>query len=301
MRAIFGSDNRVIKKLRLFWGKKGYLFVIPSIAWVFLFTIFPLLYSLRISFYATWYGKLTKFIGLKNYGRLIGDYRFWSAIRVTFTFVTITVLVTIALGMVLALIFNRKMQGVRLFRGLFCMPLFTAPVALGYLGVMIFYEEAGPINTLVEALGLAKIPWLSQSGWAMVAVCLVDIWQWTPFVFLVLLAGLQSLPEEIYEAALLDSSSSWDIFRYVTFPLIAPVLGTVTILRIVEAFKVFDVPFSLTNGGPGIATRTLTYYAYVQGLRNLDLGYGAAMAYVLLAMMLVVSIIFFGRYSKMYE
>ena len=135
----------------------------------------------------------------------------------------------------------------------------------------------------------------------MVAVSLVDIWQWTPFVFLVLLAGLQSLPEEIYEAALLDSSSSWDIFRYVTFPLIAPVLGTVTILRIVEAFKVFDIPFSLTNGGPGIATRTLTYYAYIQGLRNLDLGYGAAMSYVLLAMMLVVSIIFFSRYSKMYE
>ncbi|MFQ5867987.1 MAG: carbohydrate ABC transporter permease [bacterium] len=301
MRAISDPDRRVITKLRLFWGKKGYLFVIPSITWVFLFTIFPLLYSLRISFYATWYGKLTKFIGLKNYARLIGDYRFWSAIRVTLTFVTITVLGTIVLGMVLALIFNRKMQGVRLFRGLFCMPLFTAPVALGYLGVMIFYEEAGPINTLVEALGLTKIPWLSQSGWAMVAVCLVDIWQWTPFVFLVLLAGLQSLPEEIYEAALLDSSSSWDIFRYITFPLIAPVLGTVTILRIVEAFKVFDIPFSLTNGGPGIATRTLTYYAYVQGLRNLDLGYGAAMAYVLLAMMLVVSIIFFSRYSKMYE
>lgn len=301
MRAISHSDSGVIKKLRLFWGKKGYFFVIPSVAWVFLFTIFPLLYSLRISFYATWYGKLTKFIGLKNYVRLIGDYRFWSAIRVTFTFVIITVLVTLTLGMVLALIFNRRMQGVRFFRGLFSMPLFTAPVALGYLGVMIFYEEAGPINTLVQVVGLAKIPWFSQSGWAMVAVCLVDIWRWTPFVFLVLLAGLQSLPEEIYEAALLDSSSSWDIFRYITFPLVAPVLGTVTILRIVEAFKVFDIPFSLTNGGPGIATRTLTYYAYIQGLRNLDLGYGAAMAYVLLAMMLVVSIIFFSRYSKMYE
>ena len=133
------------------------------------------------------------------------------------------------------------------------------------------------------------------------AIVLVDIWQWTPFCFLVLLAGLSSLPEEIYEAAVLDTSSGWDTFRFITLPLLAPVLFTVTMLRMVEAFKMLDIPFSMTNGGPGAATQTISFYVYLTGLRNFNQGYASAMAYLLLIAMMVIATIFFRRMRQNFE
>ncbi|MGC8777561.1 MAG: carbohydrate ABC transporter permease [Candidatus Caldatribacteriaceae bacterium] len=281
--------------------EKGNAFVVPAIIWVFVFTIFPLIYSFRVSLSKVAYGKITGFAGLSNYIRMFGDYRFWGTLRFTLIFVLISVIGTTFLGLGLALVFNRKMRGVKLFRSILTMPLFTAPVALGYLGVMMFYEENGPVNVLLKYLGVGKIPWLSHPWWATLAVCAVDIWQWTPFAFIILLAGLQSISDEIYEAAVIDTSSGWTVFRYITLPLIAPVLGTVVMLRLVDAFKVFDVPFSLTSGGPGTATRTLTFYIYTQGLRNFDLGYASAMAYFLLAITMVIGMLFFRRYRELYE
>ncbi|NIO70026.1 MAG: ABC transporter permease subunit, partial [Anaerolineae bacterium] len=136
---------------------------------------------------------------------------------------------------------------------------------------------------------------------ARLAIVLVDVWQWTPFCFLVLLAGLQALPEEIYEATVLDTSSGWDMFRYITLPLIGPVLFTVTMLRLVEAFKILDIPFSMTSGGPGAATQTYSFYIYLTGLRNFNAGYASALAYLLLIVMLFISLFFFGRLRQIYE
>jgi len=232
--------------------ERGSFFVIPGIVWVLLFTIFPLVYSFRVSLSRVAYGKITGFAGFANYARMFHDYRFWSVLGFTLIFVVFSVAITVSLGLLLALVFNRKMRGLRFFRALMTTPLFTAPVALGYLGVMMFYEENGPINILFQTFGFGKIPWLSNIFWARTAVILVDVWQWTPFAFIILLAGLQSLPDEVYEAAVLDTSSGWDVFRYITFPMISPVLGTVIMLRLVDAFKVFDIPFALTSGGPEI-------------------------------------------------
>ncbi|MEN3186927.1 MAG: sugar ABC transporter permease [Atribacterota bacterium] len=281
--------------------EKGNVFVIPAIIWIFTFTIFPLVYSFRVSISRISYGKITGFAGLSNYVRMFGDYRFWGTLRFTLIFVSISVVATTFLGLGLALVFNRKMRGLKVFRSLLTMPLFTAPVALGYLGVMMFYEENGPVNVLLKYLGMGKVPWLSHPWWATLAVCMVDVWQWTPFAFIILLAGLQSISDEIYEAAVIDTSSGWTVFRYVTLPLISPVLGTVLMLRLVDAFKIFDVPFSLTSGGPGTATRTLTFYIYTQGLRNFDLGYASAMAYFLLAITMMIGMLFFRRYRELYE
>ena len=190
---------------------------------------------------------------------------------------------TVLLGLGLALLFNRPIRGQRVFRSLFTMPLFTAAIALGYLGLTIFHEQVGAVNTVLRALGMVNLPaWFSDVWLARMAIVLVDIWQWTPFCFLVLLAGLQSLPDEIYEAAVLDTSSGWDIFRYITLPLLAPVMFTVTILRLVESFKMLDIPFSMTSGGPGAATQTYSFYVYLTGLRNFNHGYASAMAYILL-------------------
>ena len=161
------------------------------------------------------------------------------------------------------------------------MPMFTAPIALGYLGLTIFHEQVGAVNTVLRSLwGMHTCPpgsppsgwraspsswWTSGSGRRSVSWC---CWP-----------ALQSLPDEIYEAAALDTSSGWDMFRFITLPLLSPILFTVTILRLVEAFKILDIPFSMTNGGPGAATQTYSFYVYLTGLRNFNQGYASALAY----------------------
>lgn len=283
-------------------SRTKFAFVVPGIVWVLLFTIFPLLYSLRLAFSRSRLGQPVTWVGLDNFRRAFSDYRFWDALEVTLLFVFASVFLTVILGLLLALLFNRPIRGQRVFRALFTIPLFTAPVALGYLGLTIFHEEVGAVNTVLRAMGMVNLPrWFSDVWLARLAVILVDMWQWTPFCFLVILAALSGLPDEIYEAAYLDTSSGWDIFWSITFPLILPVLLTVTILRFVEAFKILDIPFSMTNGGPGAATQTLSYYIYLTGLRNFNQGYASAMAYILLIMVLIVSFFFFKRLRKNYE
>lgn len=279
-----------------------WLFVGPGILWVLAFTIFPLLYSLRLAFMRARLGQKQTFYGLKNFSRAFTDYRFWDSLEVTVIFVVASVVLTVLLGLGLALLFNREIRGRRVFRALFTMPLFAAPIALGYLGLTIFHEQVGAVNTILRALGMVNLPpWFSNVWLARLAIVLVDVWQWTPFCFLVLLAGLQSLPDEIYEAAMLDSSSGWDIFRFVTLPLLSPVIFTVTMLRMVEAFKMLDIPFSMTSGGPGAATQTLSFYIYLTGLRNFNAGYASALAYLLLLIVLILSLFFFNRLRQIYE
>ena len=283
-------------------SKVKFLFVLPGILWVLAFTIYPLIRSLTLSFTNARMGRTGQFVGLQNYIRAVGDYRFQNSVAVTVFFVICSVVLTVGIGLGLALLFNRPMRGQRVFRSLFTMPMFTAPIALGYLGLTIFHEDVGAVNTILRALGVADLPrWGSDIWTARAAIVLVDVWQWTPFCFLVLLAGLSALPEEVYEAAVLDTSSGWDIFRFVTLPLLSPVLFTVIMLRLVEAFKMLDIPFSLTNGGPGAATQTMSFYIYLTGLRNFNQGYASAMAYFLLIAMMIIAMIFFRRMRQNFD
>jgi len=283
-------------------SRAKFLFVLPGILWVLAFTIYPLIRSLFLSFTNTRMGKTGEFVGLHNYIRALGDYRFLNSVWVTVFFVVCSVVFTVGLGLGLALIFNRPIRGQRVFRSLFTMPMFTAPIALGYLGLTIFHEDVGAVNTILRALGVANLPaWGSDVWTARMAIVIVDVWQWTPFCFLVLLAGLSALPEEIYEAAVLDTSSGWDTFRFITLPLLTPVLFTVTMLRMVEAFKMLDIPFSMTNGGPGSSTQTMSFYIYLTGLRNFNQGYASAMAYFLLIAMMIIAMIFFRRMRQNFE
>jgi len=286
--------------LRRSYQLRAWAFAGPGVLWVFAFTIFPLVHTLYLSLESTGLGG-NRFTGLRNYARLWNDYRFWSALRFTLTFVAISVVVTVVLGAVLALALNRGVRGTRVFRTLSILPMFAAPIALGYLGLTIFYEKGGPINNVLAALGLRQLPWLANARWALISILAVDVWQWTPFVFLVVLAALQSVPAELVEAARLETSSSWAVLSHITFPLIRGPLGTVVILRIVEAFKVFDIPFTLTNGGPGLATRSLTYDVYTTALRNQNFGYAASIAVVMLVLVMVVAVVFYRLYGSAYE
>ena len=283
-----------------------FLFVVPGIAWVLVFTLFPLLYSLRLAFMKARLTGPQSFVWFSNFAQAFGDYRFWAVLQTTVFFVVFDVAVSVALGLVLALIFSRPLRkalrGNRFFRSLFTMPMFTAPIALGYLGLTIFHEDVGAVNTVLKALGMLNAPrWFSDVWLARFAISMVDIWQWTPFCFLVTLAGLQSLSEEVYEAAVLDTSSGWQMFRKITFPMLAPVLFTVVILRVVETFKLLDIPFSLTSGGPGMSTQTYSFFIYLTGLRNFNSGYASALAYILLVLMLLISSFFFRRLRANYD
>lgn len=283
-------------------SKPKFAFVLPGILWVLFFTVFPLLYSLRLAFMNARLGSPQTFVGLDNFRRAFTDYRVWNSAKVTLLFAVFSVALTVSIGLGLAILFHREMRGQHFFRSIFTMPMFTAPIALGYLGLTIFHEQVGAVNTILRAIGVVNLPgWFSSVSLARLAIILVDVWQWTPFCFLVLLAGLQSLPEEIYEAAAIDTSSSWDLFRFITLPLISPVLFTVIILRLVEALKVLDIPFSMTNGGPGAATQTYSFFIYLTGLRNFNQGYASALAYLLMFVMLIIASFFFSRMRANYE
>ncbi len=281
--------------------RTGMYFILPAAIWVLAFTIFPILYALYTSFWSFRFGKRNQFVGLTNFGRLFTDSNLHSSLLLTLRFVIVTVTVEMLLGFGLALLLNREMRGKSVLRAILILPLFATPVAMGYLGITMFYEINGPINEFIRLFGFQGVPWLSSPRWALIAVMITDTWQWTPFVFLVTLAALQGLPRDLYEAAEVDGASGWDSFRTITMPLMAPVLWLVLLLRLVEAFKIFDIPMSLTLGGPGRATEVYSMFTYRTALRFFDHGYAAAQGILLLVIVMVTVTILYGRIRELYE
>lgn len=306
-----------------------FLFLMPAVVWVLAFTVFPLVYSLAIAFYkieqkvevkrtrepvlneqgqpvldaqgqprmrnvvqreqvTTW-----SWIGAANFQRLLTDPQVREAIRVTLVFVLVAVPLQLALGFLLALLFNQQIMGRGVLRAVMILPIFATPLAAGYIFFTIFYEAGGP-------LGWTGIPWLSNPGWALFSVALVDIWQWTPFCFLVFLAALQGVPDELIEAARIDGAGGLTLLTRVLLPMLTPTIVIVLLIRLAEAIKLFDIPFALTGGGPGVATQPYSMLAFRTGLRFFDVGYASAMAYGLLAVVMVIITLFFRRLREQY-
>lgn len=277
-------------------------FLLPAVVWIVLFTVFPLFYALYTSFYSfTTGGKRNQFVGLDNFARLLTDQNLHQGLRTTLVFVVATVTIEMLLGIALALLLNREMRGKNVFRAIMTLPLFATPVAVGYLFITMYYEQNGPFNSMVRFFGGSNVPWLSNPTWAQVSVILVDIWQWTPFVFLVVLAALQGLPGDVYEAARVDGASGWQLFRRITLPLLKPTLWLILLLRVVEAFKVFDIPSSLTLGGPGQATKVYSMFVYETSRRFKNHGYGTAEGLLLLVIVMLIVSLLFGRIRELYE
>ncbi|HET9658972.1 MAG TPA: sugar ABC transporter permease [Thermomicrobiales bacterium] len=276
-------------------------FIGPAIIWILLFTLFPLLYAIRTSFYAFRSGKMLRWVGFDNYRNLWEDEALRSDLQRTIVYVTVVVVVEMVLGFLLALLFNRQMRGVSSLRTIMVLPLFASPIALGYLGKTIFYEIDGPVNRAIEALGGNGIPWLSDPTWAFVAIMIVDIWQWTPFVFLVSLAGLQALPQDITEAAEVDGASALQRLFSITLPLMAPILWLILLLRTIDAFKVVDIVISMTLGGPGRATELYGFYVFRTARRFFNYGSAAAQGYLLLVIVMILVSLLWGRIRNLYE
>ena len=278
-------------------AKVKWFFILPAALWVLAFTIFPFFYGLYLSLFNVQFGVEDQFIGLGNYSRALEDPRAHNSITVTLIFVFVGVSIQLALGLLVALLVNRPMPLRSMLRALITLPLFATPIAVGFLFFTIFYEEGGLINGLIGV----KIPWLSTSHFALLSVIIVDTWQWTPFCFLIFLAALQGIPEEYYEAAALETTNNWKTFWHITFPFLQPTFILVILLRVTEAIKVFDIPYTLTTGGPGVATQVLSMFSYRAGMRFFDFGYSSAISFMVFIIVMIMIFSFFGRIRQLYS
>jgi multiple sugar transport system permease protein len=286
-----------------------YFFLLPGVVWILLFTLFPLIYSLYLSFNDVKLGsRPAEFVGMQNYAEILGldgeggDQKARDTAGFT-VFVTIaSTILTLVFGTFVAWVFNHDIPFLRQLRAIITMPLFAAPVAVGFLGVVIFNETSGPINNILQGLGLGRVQWIIDPWGARFAIAITDVWQWTPFVFIVILAAMQAIPDDLYESARLDTKSNWSQFRHITMPLIAPALGTVFLLRLVETIKTLDISATLTRGGPGSVTQTYSYYIREVGIRgSFDLGYASALSYLVVIAAIVISSIYFWRVRARFE
>jgi multiple sugar transport system permease protein len=247
-----------------------------------------------------------EFTGIGNFARLAADSRFGGSIRATLSFTVISVGAEFVLGLLLALSVNRLKSSSAPLRVIFLLPwtLPTAVVAL--LWAWIFNDQYGVLNALLIRVGLAGPPvaWLAHPSTAMAAIIVADVWKTTPFVFLILLAGLQNIPQELYEAIEVDGGGSWARFRYVIWPHLMPFVFVALVFRMVQAFGIFDLVWVMTGGGPGGATETVSIYTYQTYMRYLDFGYGAAIAVATVAMLGMVAAVLYRllviRHEKLF-
>ncbi len=222
-------------------------------------------------------------------------------LSITYIFVAGAVIVEMILGFLLALFFNREMRGRSVLRTIITLPIFATPVAIGFLGRTIFYEGGGPVNSFLQLFGVTPPPWLSDPTWARITTIITDVWEWTPLVFIIALAGLQGLPQDVTEASAVDGAGWWATLRYITLPLMAPILWLILLLRTVDAFKVFDLVVAMTLGGPGQATRYYSFFNYQTARKQFFYGEAAAQAFLLLIIVLILVSLLWGRIRHIYE
>jgi len=245
-------------------------FILPAIIFFIIMIIFPMIWALRLSFF-NWHailGPKMNFIGLGNFYDILKDERFWEDLAFTLFYVGMVVIIELFLGLGLASLLNRKFRFRNFFRIIYLLPI---------LGV---------INKLLVAVGLPLVKWTTDPGIARISLVIVDVWQWTPFMLLALLAALQSMPQEIYDAAVVDGASPGQTFLHITLPLLSPIITTLILLRAIDAFKLFEYTYGITGGGPAGKTESLSYYIYLRGLSYFDMGYASALSWVFLLIVL---------------
>ncbi len=264
----------------------------PALVLLLLTTTAPLIYLVwtslqRIDLGMPW---LTGFAGLGNYLKMGDDPRFWNSLLLTFVYTGSTVILQVVVGLSLALLVMQLPRGQGLLRIAAILPIVLAPVVVGlFWRTLVLAPDFGIVDLVTRALGLGSYNWLGDPQLALISVIAIHTWQWTPFAFLVLLATLATLPPDVYEAARLDRASAWRTFIHITLPLIRPAVVMVVIMRLMTALSAFAAIFAATGGGPGSATEILNLYAYRTSFTELNLGYGASLAVVLLSITLAIS------------
>lgn len=284
--------NTKKKKLGLFQitpKSAPYYFIAPAVLLLLIFTVYPVISSLILSFQST-KGGVTEFVGLSNYSKLFRDPIFYKSLGNTFQILLIQVPIMISLSVVIAVLLNSavlKFKG--LFRTAFFLPAITALVAASLVFLIILDENYGLANYLLGVVGLEPISWLSHPFWSKVAIVGVMTWRWVGYNMVIFLAGLQTIPDELYEAADIDGAGPLKKFFNITLPLLKPVFIFTVVTSTIGTLQLFDEVYILTGGGPNNATMTITLYLYETGFKYFDFGYASAMAYVLVLIIAVIS------------
>jgi multiple sugar transport system permease protein len=269
-------------------GRAAWLLLGPCIAYLVIFSVYPLFHSLRLSLTdltaATGTGK---FVGLENYRALLVDPQFWNAAWNSAILVSCAVAIQVVLGVALAMFFNLQLRGAWIVRGILLLPMLMTPIVVGVMWRALLNPDWGIIDWAIKAAGLPPPDWLGSVGMARVTVVLVDCWQWTPFVFMIVFARLQALPQEVFEAAQVDGAGPFVTFRRITLPMLMPAIVFSAVFRAVDAFRSFDLIYGLSYGGPARATTTLSFFSFQNGFQFQNYGYAAASAYMMLLILAV--------------
>jgi multiple sugar transport system permease protein len=268
----------------------GYLFVAPAMVIFFVFTLLPVAIALFLSF--TDYDVFTKmdWIGAANYQDVFEDELFWRALWNTTTYTVWSIPLSMGIGLALALLLNQKLRGLGLYRTVYYVPVVTSMVAVAMIWLQLFDPLYGVVSNAVEAIGLKGIDWLGDPNLAMPSIIAVSVWKVIGWNMLIYLAGLQGIPDYLREAAAIDGANRWQTLWKITLPLLQPTTFFIFVTSLIGAFQVFDVVYVMTGGGPANATTTLVHQIYNAAFKALDMGYAAAMSFVLFGIILVVSL-----------
>lgn len=274
--------------------------VAPAVTVLALLTIYPFVYMVWISLHE-WpiiSRQPRVFLGTDQFAYILQTPEFWRSLSVTSTYMASSVTIQMCLGMALALLLATPHWAARLFQLPLLIPVFVSPVVVGLIWKFMLGYDLGIVNHLLQGVGLPAQNWLGEGRMAMVSLILVDVWQWTPFTILILRAGLDSLPTEPFEAAEIDGANGWQRFRFLTLPMMAPVIAVTLIFRFLDAFKQFDIVYILTRGGPGDATNVLGYSIWFRGFFANRLGYAAALSLIMVVLMTIAATIAFSLLSR---
>jgi multiple sugar transport system permease protein len=269
--------------------------MLPLVAMLVAFTIIPLIYNVWLSFHEYRpFSRSMEFVGLENWQIMFADTRMWGALRVTMFYFAVVLTVEVILGMAIALLLDAEEFGFGLLRTLLTLTLVVPPAIVGMMYLLLQDSEFGVITYVLDTLGILDkgTPILSTPATALWGVMLADVWQWTPFMVLIFLAGLRSLPAEPYEAAMLDGASAFMVFRRITLPMMRKVIAVAVLIRGIDIFRMFDYVFVMTSGGPGTSTYTLSLYSWQQTFSFVKWGYGATVSLFTLVIILVIANLF---------
>ncbi len=290
------AGAKVRKRRESLLRNPTFMFLLPMVVYLILWRALPLLYTVYLSL--TEWNLIRRtgstFAGFENYGHLLTDARFHDSLWISFIFMVVATAAQTVLGTGLAISTDRSFRGRSVVQGAFLLPMFLTPVAVGSIWYILFQPSIGPINYLLGFLGVPSIAWLGSSATALWAVAVADTWQWTPFIYLLVLSALQGIPETIIEAAQIDRASEFVIIRKIILPMIRGTILVAAILRAMEAFRVFPKIYVMTGGGPGRATEASSILIYKTAFRFFEIGYASAMIIV----MLVLLVTAYGFYLK---
>ncbi len=278
----------------------GYAFILPNLIGYTVFVFIPVVFSFVLSV-MSWDGsqRPMQFVGLENFADIFGDRIFRGALLHTISYALMTVLPTLVLALLLAVLLNSKLRWVAIFRTAFYFPYIASIVAVGAVWNMLFQPDMGPINEILRFLGMENPPrWVVDKDWAMVSVSIVSIWKYMGYYMIVYLAALQGISNSLYEAASIDGAKGWQKLWYITVPMLTPTTFFVLIMLTIQCFKVFDLVYVMTGGGPGNATKTLVNYIYEKAFTSWEFGPASAAAIILFAIVLVITLIQFRGEKK---